>query len=234
MDMPKAPESNHGFSLLGRRSLVLSHIPMFMPPHQAQLFLEVTLAGKDGGDPTKAYLDDQATSKSTDYVLVSDPLVLPTLAPDAPNRLKTFTGKLYRGWPFDTPNTAPVIVEALTVNVARSIYFHSIAQGALLKDLTYLAFASTEQQYLVHKLVEPPDLSKAPKPPDFVQILSAKIEGLPAAGLREVREIAFPGTANDPAHKLNANRDARGMMQGSAVRIRTEAELIYDPNHLTM
>jgi hypothetical protein len=232
MDMPK--ESNHGFSLLGRKSLVLSHIPMFMPPHQAQLFLEVTLAGKIGGDPAKTYLDDQAKSKTTNYVLVSDPLVLPTLAPDAPDRLKTFTGKLYRGWPFDTPNTAPVIVEALTVNVVRSIYFHSIAHGALLKDLTYLAFASPDEQYLVHKLVEPADLGKAPKPPDFVQILSAGIEGVEAGGLRTVAELSFPGTGNDAAHRLVAHQIADGIMRGGSVKVRTGAELIYDPNHLTM
>ncbi len=234
MDMPKAPESNHGFSLLGRKSLVLSHIPMFMAPHQAQLFLEVTLAGKAGSDPMKAYLDDQAKSKSTDYVLVSDPLVLPTLAPDAPNRLKTFTGKLYRGWPFDTPNTAPVIVEALTVNVVRSIYFHNITHSALLKDLTYLAFASADEQYMVHKLVQPADLSKAPKPPDFVQILSATIEGVPPGGLHQVAEVSFPGVQNNAAHKLKPHQTANGTLKHGSVKVCTGAELIYDPNHLTM
>lgn len=234
MKMPMPPESNHGFSLLGRKSLVLSHIPMFMPPHQAQLFLEVTLAGNAGENPTQIYLDDQAKTKSTDYVLVSDPLVLPTLGPKAAKRLQTFTGKLYRGWPFNNPNTAPVIVAALTVNVVRSIYFHVITDEKILKDLTYLAFASPETEYMVHKLVQPPDLSKAPKPPDFVQILSAEIDGVKAEKLRQVHEISFPGTANDLGHKLNAGQDASGKMGGKKFRVQTRAELIYDPNHLTM
>ena len=106
-----------------------------------------------------------------------------------------------------------MIVEALTVNVIRSIYFHSVLGGKLLKNLTYLAFANAETGYLVHKLVQPPDLAKAAKPPDFVQILSAEIEGEKAAKLRKVREISFPGTVNDQAHKLQASEDKAGKSQ---------------------
>lgn len=72
MDIPMPQPNNHGFNLLGRKSLVLSRIPMFMPPHQAQLFVEVTLSGSVGQDPAKTYLDDQAETKTTDYVLVTD------------------------------------------------------------------------------------------------------------------------------------------------------------------
>ena len=234
MEMPMPQKSNHGFSLLGRQSLVLSHIPMFMPPHQAQLFLEVTLSGQGGQDPTQIYLDDQVRTGSTDYVLVSDELVLATLAPDAPKRLKTFTGKLYRGWPFNDPNTAPLLVQELTVQVARSLYFNSIAHGTPLANLTYLAFATPETGYMVHKLVQPADLSKAPKPPDFRQILSAAIGGVTPATMKNVQEISFNGRANDLAHKLNAAQYVDGTMGGKAVGVRVSAELIYDPNHLTM
>jgi hypothetical protein len=231
---PSTPQpNNHGFSVLGKKSLVLSHIPMFMPPHQAQLFLEVTLSGSKGEDPTKVYLDDQAKSGSTDYVLVSDPLVLPTLGPHAPKRLTSFTGKLYRGWPFDNPNTAPLLVQQLTVHVTRSIYFHDITQDKILQQLTYLAFASHETEYVVHKLVQPPDLKTAPKPPDFVQILSAKIDGTDTAKLHKVHELCFPGVANNLSHKLNANQKVTGELGAKKVHVHTEAELIYDPNHLT-
>jgi hypothetical protein len=233
MNMPMPQSSTHGFSLLGGKCLVLSHIPMFMPPHQAQLFLEVTLAGSSGQDPTKIYLDDQAKTKTTDYVLLSDELVLATLGPSAPQRLTSFTGKLYRGWPFNNPNTAPLLVEHLTVNVTRSLYFHSITQGKLLTDLTYLAFAAPESAYLVHKLVQPADLKTAPKPPDFVQILSGKIDGIDASKLQHVEEVVFPGVANNPSHKLNAGQSVAGKIGGEDVHVHTQAELIYDPNHLT-
>src|SRR5690349_13714705 len=107
MEMPPAPTSNHGFNLLGKETFGLSHIPMFMMPHQFQVFLEVSIEGPPGSDPIKAYLDDQQKYGATEYVLISDPIVLPTLAPKAHNRISTFTGKLFRGWPFNNPNTAP-------------------------------------------------------------------------------------------------------------------------------
>ncbi|HEY7405385.1 MAG TPA: hypothetical protein VIB39_17800 [Candidatus Angelobacter sp.] len=232
MDMPMPQPNNHGFSLLGKKSLVLSHIPMFMAPHQAQLFLEVTLSGSGQEDPTKIYLDDQAKTKTTNYVLVTDPIVLPNLAPHAAKRITSFTGKLYRGWPFNNPNDAPVLVEKLTVHVTRSIYFHDITKGKLLTELTYLAFASPETEYLVHKLVQPPDLAKAPKPPDFVQILSAK--GMDAAQLHDVKELCFPGVNNNLKQRLNAGQKTTGEINGKKVHVDTQAELIYDPNHLTM
>jgi hypothetical protein len=230
MQMPMAPTSNHGFSLLGSKSLVLSHIPMFMAPHQAQLFLEVTLAGSAGQDPTKIYLDDSATTGTTDYVFICDPLVLTTLAPNAPHRLQTFTGTLYRGWPFNSPNTAPQLAQDVTVHVTRSLYFQDITKGPVLTELTYLAFRTEETSYLVHKLVQPGDLASAPTPPDFVQILSGKAGGVTGP---HVVEVAFPGVANNLAQKLNAAQSVTGEVGGKREPVQTLAELIYDPNHLT-
>jgi hypothetical protein len=229
MDMPMPPQSSHGFSLLGGRSLVLSHIPMFMPPHQYQIFLEVSIDGPAGTDAVAAYLEDKQKSGTTDYELVSDPIVLSTLAPDTPHRLTQFTGKLYRGWPFNNPNTAPVIVPTLTVHVKQVIYFHSILNQPLLKELTYLAFHTEETGYMVHKLVEPADLKTAPTPPDFVQILSARLAG-GAAGT--VADIVFPGVANDLNHRLQAGQDPTGVAGGKPEHVRVEAELVYDPSHL--
>jgi hypothetical protein len=229
MDMPMAPTANHGFSLLGDSSLVLSHIPMFMAPHQYQIFLEVTIEGPAGTDPVQAYLEDKKTSKTTDYELVSDPIVLPTLAEDGAKRLTQFTGKLYRGWPFNNPNTAPVIVPALTVHVKRVLYFHSILNQQLLTELTYFAFHTHETGYLIHKLVQPADLKTAPTPPDFVQILSGKLESEKFA---DVVEVGFPGVANDLNHRLNAGQSANGVVGGKHEHVHVSAELVYDPNHL--
>src|SRR5437868_1941123 len=73
MPMPAAPSSNHGFYLLGERTFLLSHIPMFMDPHQAQLFLEVGLSISGGADPVKIYHEDQKKNPGSVYVLVTDP-----------------------------------------------------------------------------------------------------------------------------------------------------------------
>jgi len=225
MDMP--PKTNHGFSLLGEHSLVLSHIPMFMAPHQFQIFLDVTV-----DEPAvKAYLADKKKSGSTDYVLVTDPIVLPTLDPHSPHPLTELSGKLYRGWPFNNPNTAPVVAPEVKAKVKRVVYFRSILDQPLLQELTYLAFHTDETAYLVHKLVQPADLSKAPKPPDFVQILSGRLGGTKSD---DAVEVVFSGVANDQSHRLKAGQEASGAVGGKHEKVHASAELIFDPNHLVM
>jgi hypothetical protein len=231
MDMPMPAANNHGFSLLGQKSLTFSHIPMFMPPHQAQVFLEVTLSGSGGQDSTEIYLKDMQSTGTTNYVLLSDPIVLQNLAPHATQPIRSFTGKLYRGWPFNTPNTAPLLADNVTVNVTRSIYWEKIAIGKPFPDLTYLAFATPEANYLVHKLVQPADLNTAPKPPGFVQILSAQLK---PEHLRGIEKLTIPGIADNYANRLQAGKTVNGEAGLERVEILTKAELIYDPDHLTM
>src|SRR5205085_10651053 len=181
MSMPMPEKSNHGFSLLGKRSLVLSHIPMFMAPHQAQVFLAVSLSAADGSDPVKTYLNDQKQTKAQAYVLVSDPLVLPTLAPDAKTPLRTFTGKLYRGaWPFDDLANAQVVIPALTVNVTRAIFYHSFVNAAALKELTYYCFQTPETTYLAHVIT---------RPPDVYHLLSAQGDGISVKAQQGIVEL---------------------------------------------
>jgi hypothetical protein len=231
MDMPMPAANNHGFNLLGKKSLVFSHIPMFIPPHQAQIFLEVTLAGSGEQNPREIYLKDMESSGTTNYVLVSDPIVLGNLAPGAAKPIHSFTGKLYRGWPFNNPNTAPLLADNVTVNVSRSLYFEKIAVGKSFPNLTYLAFATPETSYLVHKLIQPPNLKTAPKPPGFVQILSGHLKPKHAHG---IEVLTVRGVADNYAHRLMARKTAEGEAPSGCVEISTTAELVYDPDHLTM
>jgi hypothetical protein len=231
MDMPMPALNNHGFSLLGEKSLILSHIPMFMPPHQAQAFLEVTLGGSGKQNPTEIYLKDMHSSGTTNYVLVSDPIILENLAPHATQPIRSFTGKLYRGWPFNNPNTAPLLVDQVTVHITRALYFQKIALGSPLPDLTYLAFATSETGYFVHKLVQPSDMKTAPKPPGFVQILSGHTKPEILGG---VQILTFPGVTDNFANRLEDRNTVPGQAGSEVVYITTTAELIYDPDHLTM
>jgi hypothetical protein len=223
MQMPPkpapAPKSNHGFYLLGDKSLLLSHIPMFMVPHQAQLYLEVKLSAAD----RKAYLADKKKHKGDEYVLVTDPLVLPTLAPDAPKPLKKFTGTLYRGWPFNTnPPSGPIVVQKVTVEVVRSIFFHSYAgETKKIKGLNYYCFETPESQYIAHVLSAPPD---------FDQIMEAKVSGL-KGDLKGAVTIDLAG-ANVVASKLGEKEKKEGTVGGKKVKLVTGAQLIYDAQHL--
>lgn len=228
MQMPNAPESNHGFNLIGERAPLLSHIPMFMAPHQAQLFMEVSLSNGDGTDALKTYLADRKKTGATAYVLVSDPLVLPTLAPDAPRPLRSFTGKLYRGpWPFDNLAAAPVVIPALTVTVARSIFFRSFIHAPALSALSYYCFSTRERTYLAHAIS---------RPPDFNQLLTVKASGHDVGEKRGVVELQFPGVANSIPDKLTPHRKAAAVIAQSDRRIKLEIgdQLVYDddPKHL--
>jgi len=233
MEMPMAEQNVHGFNLLGEQTLVLSHIPMFMPPHQFQVFMEVTLEGSENVDPVKIYLDDQKNTHSTDYVLVSDPIVLSTLAPDAPSPLRSFTGQLYRGWPWDKNghlNPEQLLVPSLTVHVTRPIFFHSILNPSPLSELTYIAFHTDETDYIAHELRQTPE-SESANPPDFYQILSAKLD--PEESSDEAAWICFPGTANTLQNKLTPDNKVSGLADGGQeVEVQTASELIFDPNHL--
>ncbi len=160
MSTPAAPIANHGFYLLGEQSLLLAHIPMFMPPHQAQLFMQLNLLTSNGKDAAPIYLKDKKQTGTLEYVLVSDPLELPTLAPDAPDRLQSFTGNLYRGWPFDRQwnlNPNQLLIPKVTIKVTRAIHYSSIATPTTLKALTYYCFRTPETTYLAHVLSQPPE-----------------------------------------------------------------------------
>lgn len=230
MQMPAAPKSKHGFNLVGKQSILLSHIPMFMAPHQAQLFLEVTLSAPDGSDPLKTYLTDKKKTGAVAYVLVTDPLVLPTLAPNAPKPLKSFTGKLYRGaWPFDDMANAPVVIPALTVKVRRSIFFKSLVGAHALSALSYYWFRTQESAYLAHVLSVPPT--------DFNQILTAKIEGQPFPANKRIVELQLPGIANAIANKLVPKQKTTAVItpKGQKVKVQVGSELVYEenPKHLS-
>jgi len=222
MPMPAAPSSNHGFYLLGERTFLLSHIPMFMDPHQAQLFLEVGLSISGGADPVKIYHEDQKKNPGSLYVLVTDPLVLPTLAPDAPKPLRAFTGKVYRNWPFDDMAKAPVVIPALDIKVIRSIFFRRFVGAKPLSKLSYYCFHTAESTYLAHVITQPPD---------FDQILTAEVSGADPG--HHALELEFAVT-NTIAHKLAPKHGENGVFVpgGKHAKVHTKAQLIYDAEHL--
>ena len=222
MPMPAAPSSNHGFYLLGERTFLLSHIPMFMDPHQAQLFMEVGISISGGADPVKLYHEDQKKHPGSLYVLVTDPLVLPTLAPDAPKPLREFTGKVYRNWPFDDMAKAPVVIPALDIKVTRSIFFRRFVGAKPLSKLTYYCFKTAESTYLAHVITQPPD---------FDQILTAEIDGVDPG--HHALELTF-SEANAIAHKLAPKHPESGVfaLGGKHAKVYTKAQLIYDAQHL--
>jgi hypothetical protein len=230
MPMPTPMTSNHGFYVLGEGADLCSHIPMFMDPHKAQLFLEVKITAPEG-DVGKIIRDDRKKTGAKEYVLVSDPLQLPTLAPGAPNRRQSFTGRVFRGWPFDEktgaiPDTAPKVLPGVTVEVTRPIYFRTFVDGAKpLGALSYYSFCTAEGRYLAHVITSPPD---------FDHILKVEVEGLDAKHAKDTVELEFPGVANTTADKLAPDHRESALVTGTQhkIKLHTDTALIYDAKHL--
>src|SRR4029077_2613278 len=105
MDMPTGssnpwtltgPPTNHGFYLLGDEMSILSHIPVFMPPHDEQVLLDVSFADLD---KVQSSVRAAKASGTHLFTLKSTEIVLPALVTVDPMRkpLRQFTARLYAG-----------------------------------------------------------------------------------------------------------------------------------------
>jgi hypothetical protein len=171
----------------------LSHLPMFsMEKHRYQVILEASLIKKDTNKEGDLR-PDQLTHKSLLYTLQPEPFSLPDLfQPDPTNpRLKEFDATVYRGH-FERGG-APVIdgdgkpiINKVRCLVRRVIYARKFDPAAQeLPQLEYLLFGDRQEQFLAHLIT---------KPPDFDQLLEAKVNDptLTDEELRSGITVVFP------------------------------------------
>ena len=89
----------HGFLVICDKSIYLSHLPTFSPPHDYQVVLRASLA-KNGDDPTAIYLADREKTSATVYTFKPDLMFLmPELVSTDPHSpaIRMFKGTLFRG-----------------------------------------------------------------------------------------------------------------------------------------
>jgi hypothetical protein len=219
------PITNHGFYVLGETAILLSHIPMFMPPHDAQAFAEVKFATKNGKDPAAIYVQDRKSTGAKVYTLKTDPLVLRSLHPTDPHQkpLTTFTGTIYRG---NFLGTGTPLVEGVTINVIRAFYFHSFGEhSGHMKELSYYCFKTHESEYAAHLISSPPD---------FDQILTILVSGESGKQLTEGFSVRVEGRENALSAKLNAGETAVCRVSGRqhSVHVKPISELILESDSL--
>jgi hypothetical protein len=161
------PLPPHNMMVVGERSIYLSHLPMFMSPHNFQVILEAefTQGGKSVGE---IYVKDrQGHPKVKMYTLEpQDSFKLPTLFRPLPPPRNSFKGKLFRGH-LERENEE---LGNFDVKIKRVIYAEEL-DGTRTKsdELTYILFGRPEELFLAHVIAAPP--------PDFDQIISVKIDG---------------------------------------------------------
>jgi len=220
--------------VVGEESVYLSHLPMFMSPHNYQVILEATFT-KDGEQPQTTYVEDRQRTGAKVYTLNPERFVLTDLKAAHPGGVPLrhdFKGDVFRHH-FEREEPEPVALgKAVKVDVENVVYFQELDPGAAKPaEPEYLLFGKGSKLFLAHVIVSPPD---------FDHVLSAKVLGqqLAADQLRTGVRIVFPGRANDPRKRLKEGERLPGSarLAGSGtpgtLEVEIGTELYFEANEL--
>jgi hypothetical protein len=257
MDMP-APHQDtkadrpaigfHGMLIVGEKTIYVSHLPMWMRPHNFQVILEVTFRGAD--QPQARYVADRKATGTRLYTLnPGEVWDMRELAPIGPQRLPSrtsFRATLWRNHFEDHPVTHPgqrfMIAQDTEVHVQNVVYFQELdPQGPGLQDLEYLLFGKEQELFLAHMIT---------RPPDFDQVLSVQVGNHQFTDedlLHGVR-VVFPGRANTISSKIEEGEQLLGKSRivgqdvpgsidlpvGVGIELYFETEDLARPHHMSM
>jgi hypothetical protein len=246
----------HGMTLVGKRRAYLSHLSMFMMPHEYQAIFEVTLS-KVGADPLADYVRDSqqnppgsigrpdTSSKMYGFEPVinpqdNDPLtdlfVLTDLVdpadpedPQSPPIRSAFKGNIYRGH-FETfhvhEKAGPVILENVVATVTNALVF---------RRLDPRAAQLAQLEYILFGSAEDLYLAHAvTRPPDFDQILEVEVQDqlLTDDDLRHGVPVTFPDRPNSEQHKLTDGEAVTGRTGAADVRLRVATQRYFETDDL--
>jgi hypothetical protein len=165
-------EPPHNMMVVGEKSIFLSHLPMFMAPHNFQVILEATFTS-GGKNIQEIYTKDRQSHRETKMysLMPEESFKLPSLfTPNPPSR-NSFKATIFRGHLERGGEKIPGLTN-IDVNVKRVVYAQQLGRGFDKSDkLTYLLFGSGQELFLAHVIA---------KAPDFDQLLSVKISNAPS------------------------------------------------------
>jgi hypothetical protein len=242
MDMPAAHHGQgdqnptlgtHGMLLVGEETMYLSHLPMFMLPHNFQVILEVTLSGEARG-----HLHDFRAHFGSHGLYTFKPEAFPItdlVSRDPGKLLSSFKGDLYQGH-FEKGGRN--IAEGAVVHVENVVYFeefdpHTTEPSALV----YLLFGKGKELFLAHWIT---------RPPDFDQVLSVNItghesmfdHGVTDIGKLRPVEVTFLGRPNTPhkrikpGEKLSGQGHITGAHQFLDLQVEAVTEIYFEEGEL--
>ena len=210
--VPELPPDfgRHNMVVFGRDTVFLSHLPMFMAPHDAQLILEVALENADGSSLQEAWSREREShSDQRLYTLMPEKFALSTLyAPDPPER-GSFRARFFRGHLERGGEPIPGLAD-VDVRITDVVYARRFDKRGRPDDLTYLLLGRGGELFLAHVISEPPD---------FDQILSVGLAG-PHPDEEDLKagiQVVFPDRANTAEARLRHEETAtaRGHVTGA-------------------
>jgi hypothetical protein len=194
----------HNMAVVGEHAIFLSHLPMFMPPHDAQVVVQASFF-KDGKNVDAVYAADRAANRAVRfYTLQPESFAIRELFQvEAPKPLRQrFTATVFRGH-LEKSGVSIELLKNVEVRITHLVHAHGFAGSGKATALTYLLFGSPQELYLAHLISQAPD---------FDQIVSVTATGaLPTADeLQRGMTVEIPGRANSPAARLKVNEAVPG------------------------
>jgi hypothetical protein len=223
----------HNMLLVGGHSVFLSHLPMFMPPHDAQVIIEATFI-KDGKNADALYFADRATHPSLRFYTVQpEPFAIEELFQAEPARpLRTsFTATVFRGH-LEKGGTTVDALAGIEVEVTRVVHAHRFVGAAKSPILTYVLFGDAQELFMAHLISQAPDFDQ------IVQVIASG--SMPSAEeLARGVTIEVVDVPNTLASRLKVNVavPVRGHVAGAHqffdLTVTVKAELYFEEGELS-
>jgi hypothetical protein len=218
--------------VLGGDMIFLSHLAMFMRPHDYQAIVRASFGPSDS-----TYRDDREANPNTRlYTFAPRKFVLPELFPGPngePPVLKSFVGSLFRNH-FEQPPAHPEesveIASDVVVQVIDVVHQHKFDPGAQpLEPLRYILFGKGEERLMEHRIN---------KAPDFAHDLAVHVQGHAFSDdqLRHGVDVTVIGRPNNHRNKIQEGEKvpAIARLDGQELPIEIDAtvELYFETDDL--
>ncbi|HLM22949.1 MAG TPA: hypothetical protein VK390_15690 [Propionibacteriaceae bacterium] len=231
VSQPPPDFGTHNMFAFGREAVYLSHLSMFMAPHDAQLILEVALEDGTGGSLSEVWSTERANHPDQRvYTMMPQRFALSTLYTRDPPARRSFRARFFRGHLEQGGEVIPELGN-IVVRVTDVVYAKQFDRGGKPDDLTYRLFGRGSELFLAHRIGEPPD---------FDQILSVQLPGAQPdedevnAGI----EVVLPSRPNTATERLRDGTatTARGHVTGThqffSLEIAGVRELYFEEGEL--
>ncbi|WP_243073937.1 hypothetical protein [Microbacterium sp. SS28] len=199
---PPADFGRHNMFVFGRGTVFLSHLPMFMAPHDAQLLLEVAVE-KDGSELGDAWSAERAEHPDERlYTVMPEKFALSSLYATDPPERESFRATFFRGHLERGGEPIPDFSD-VEVRISDIVYARRFDRQVPLDELTYRLVGRGDELFLAHVITEPPD---------FDQILSVALTGERPDDddLRAGIEVVFEGRANTAEARVRSAEKVTG------------------------
>jgi hypothetical protein len=201
----------HGMLVFGEDVLYMSHLPMFMRPHNFQVLLEVDF----DEDVRRLPADDRGATGDGMYTWDRRKFSIAELDPagDGPAR-DSMVGNLVRGH-FERGGT-PIATDVVA-RVLDGVHFHDLDIDARPDEggeLSYLCFGRGGRLHLAHEIAAGPDFDQvlaarlAPGTITDQAGRSAEEDAEDRIGFRQAQPVSFRGQGNTPDHRLTPDKPA--------------------------